>query len=378
MNDKITAAKVDAILSPELCFFGSLLCNLKFTEDATCDTAWTDGTSLGFNPTFIDSLPHAEVVGLLAHEVMHCAGAHPYRRDNREPKRWNIACDYAINDILTDSGIKLPNGSLKCPAEFKGKSAEWIYDRLPASPEGGQGGKGDGQGDDMAPGEVRDSPSPDTDEEGKPTEDTMSESEWNEAARQAAQSAKQRGKLPAGMDRFSKSKAQAAVDWKSALRKFVQQNAKTDYTWTRPSYRYISQDLYLPAMHSEDMPRIAVGVDTSGSIDAVALAQAQAEIISIMDEVSPAAVDVFYCDARVAKHDVFERGEEIIFKPAGGGGTDFRPVFEAVEEMEEKPACIIYITDLYGSFPDGSDIPTIWATDGDMVAPFGETIKIGG
>lgn len=383
MNDKITAAKIDAVLDPNLCFFGSLLCNLKFVEDPTCETAWTDGTHLGFNPKYIDSLPHAQIVGLLAHEVMHCAGGHPYRRDNREPRKWNVAADLAINQVLTDAGLSLPEGSLQATPDQKGKSAEWIYDRLPDMPNSGSG-NGSGSGSGNAPGEVRDSPKGSSNEEGaagemesQDTTDTMQQSDWDELARQAAQQAKMRGKLPAVLDRFSKTVAQSRVDWKAALRKFVQQNAKSDYSWTRPSSRYVSQDIYLPGLQSEDMPAVAIAVDTSGSMDDKALAQAKAEIESVMDEMKPARVEVFYADAAVARHDTFERNEPLTWQPAGFGGTDFRPVFEAVTELDEQPVCIIYITDLCGSFPEAPEIPTLWITDTDSQAPFGETIKIG-
>lgn len=385
MNNKIQSAKVDAILDPNLCFFGALMCNLRFQEDNSPSnpTAWTDGTTLGYNSAFVDKLAHAEIVGLLAHEVMHCAAGHPYRRDNREPKRWNVACDYAINQILSEAGIILPKGSLVCPPEFVGKSSEWIYDRLPEMPPDPNGGTG-AQGQGNGPGEVRDSPQGKPDDKNGDSDgdspaddtDTINEGQWKELARQAAVQAKQRGKLPAGLDRFSKEVAQSRIDWKAALRKFVQQHAKLDYTWSQPSSRYVSQGIYLPSLHSEDMPAIAIAVDTSGSIDDVALAKAKAEIVAVMDECQPSRVDVFYADARVAKHDSFERGEPIEFRPAGGGGTDFRPVFKAVDKMEDAPVCIIYITDLCGSFPDHSEIPTLWVTDTEGVAPFGETIRM--
>jgi predicted metal-dependent peptidase len=96
-----------------------------------------------------------------------------------------------------------------------------------------------------------------------------------------------------------------------------------------------------------------------------------------MDETKPTRIDVLYADARVAKVDTFERDEDIEFRPAGGGATDFRPVFEAIAAMDEQPVCIIYITDLCGTFPqEASEIPTLWITDTDLVAPFGETVKM--
>ena len=40
------------------------------------------------------------------------------------------------------------------------------------------------------------------------------------------------------------------------------------------------------------------------------------------------------------------------WKATGGGGTDFRPVFDYVEKHPElEPALLIYFTDGYGIFP---------------------------
>lgn len=36
----------------------------------------------------------------------------------------------------------------------------------------------------------------------------------------------------------------------------------------------------------------------------------------------------------------------------GGGGTDFRPLFDRLAEESEPPAGVVYRTDLAGSFPD--------------------------
>jgi predicted metal-dependent peptidase len=381
VENKIQSAKIETILHPDLCFFGSLTCNLEFVEDGAAETAWTDGTQLGYNPEFMAGLTNAELIGVIAHEAMHCAGSHPYRRGTRDAEKWNVACDYAINyELSRCRGITLPKGSLVCPPEFEGQSADWIYDRLPDMPKngngGGSGGDGQGQGAPI-PGEVRDSPGQGKDENGE-DKPVKSEADWHEIARTAASQAKSRGNLPAGLDRFSKAASQPIVDWKSILRRFVQATAKDDYTWTMPNSRYASQDIYLPSRRSEAMGSIAIAVDTSGSMDDVALAKAKAETLSIVEEMNPKEVHVFMADAKVHRHDVFEQGEEVIFTPAGGGGTDFRPTFKAIEDMPEAPVCVIYITDLCGPFPEvAPNVPTIFATDYDLVAPFGETVRIG-
>jgi predicted metal-dependent peptidase len=65
---------------------------------------------LFFNPDLVETLNSATVAGTLAHEVMHPAIHHQVRRSGRDPKRWNVACDFAINPLLLDAGLSLPDG----------------------------------------------------------------------------------------------------------------------------------------------------------------------------------------------------------------------------------------------------------------------------
>ena len=65
---------------------------VKMTEDETIKTAACDGTTIRYNPKFVDSLPLSKVQGLIAHEVMHPAFLHHTRRGARDKKKWNQAC----------------------------------------------------------------------------------------------------------------------------------------------------------------------------------------------------------------------------------------------------------------------------------------------
>jgi predicted metal-dependent peptidase len=107
-------------------FFGSLLFRLKGRENRSIPTMATDGVSLYYNPEFVDTLNSATLAGVLAHEVMHPALQHHVRRSGRDPRRWNEACDYAINPLLLDAGLSLPDGVL-VDHRFRGMSAEQIY-----------------------------------------------------------------------------------------------------------------------------------------------------------------------------------------------------------------------------------------------------------
>ncbi len=107
------------------------------------------------------------------------------------------------------------------------------------------------------------------------------------------------------------------------------------------------------------------------------LEQFAGEISAIADEAQPDAIHVVYCDAAVQASQEFGPSEPIHLEPQGGGGTDFRPVFEWVEENGIAPVCLIYLTDLCcHSYPPVPEYPVLWVTDSRRTAPFGETVRI--
>lgn len=340
-------------------FFGVLALQLKLIEDATAPTMYTDGRVLGYNPAFVDKLTPEQLIGVVAHEVMHCACGHPWRRDSRDMMPWNIACDLAINPIIKEAGLQLPPGAL-FEKEFVGKSAEWIYARLPPQPPNTGNGCG----------EVRDGAT-----SGDPA-DGPGEVEWQQITQQSAQQAKLRGKLPASLARTIADATAPTVDWRSVLRRFVQETVNADYSWQMPNRRYIASGMYLPALYSKACGRIGVAVDTSGSVDDVLLQQFAGEINAIASEVEPSAIEVIYCDAKVQRVDEFTRHEVITMHAKGGGGTDFRPVFDYFDD-HDAPAVLIYLTDLYGTFPDDApSFPVLWCVcSREDSVPFGEVVS---
>src|SRR5258708_40111424 len=123
-------------------FFGSLLFRLKGRECRSIATMATDGLSLYYNPEFVDTLNSATLSGVLVHEVMHPALHHHVRRSGRDPRRWNDACDYAINPLLLDAGLSLPDRVL-INNRFRGMSAEQIYNLLETEAEHQSGNQDD-------------------------------------------------------------------------------------------------------------------------------------------------------------------------------------------------------------------------------------------
>ncbi|GIV03822.1 MAG: hydrolase [Fimbriimonadales bacterium] len=373
-SQKMIKARANLVMSHP--FFGTLALRLKMVEDPSIETASCDGTSLRYNPKFVDKLPLSKVQGLIAHEVMHPAFLHHTRRGSRDKKKWNIACDYAINTILHNAKIDLPNGGYLNPA-YSGMTAEHIYTLLPDDPDDGNGnGQGQGQGgnDPGGDGGVDDSPNSQNGG-GSQSQQNHEEAEWKVAVAQAAHAAKQTGHLPGDIERMLEELFEPVLPWRSILRRFMTEKRNDDFSWRRGNRRFITQGLYLPSRLSDDaMGEIVVVIDTSGSISQKELTQFGNEVKGIVDEVRPSKVRVIYCDSRIAHIDEFGPDDDLQFAARGGGGTDFRPPFRWLEEHQIVPRALVYLTDGYGPFPEQEpDFPTLWCINNhDVTPPYGE------
>jgi predicted metal-dependent peptidase len=171
---------------------------------------------------------------------------------------------------------------------------------------------------------------------------------------------------------------QSQQDWRAILGDFVAATAPSDYRWTPPNRRHIASGLYLPSVERRGLGEIVIAVDTSGSIGKRELEQFAGEISAISEEAKPEAIHVVYCDAEVQFAHHFGPSEPLELEPKGGGGTDFCPVFQWVDEKEITPVCLIYLTDLCcNSYPQAPEYPVLWVTDSRRRAAFGETVCVG-
>jgi predicted metal-dependent peptidase len=84
-------------------FYAILLMYMKFSLDLSCETAYTDGDRIAFNPDFLNGLGDRELEFVLMHEVLHTALGHPFRKQqDYNQDAFNIACDIVVNsNILT-------------------------------------------------------------------------------------------------------------------------------------------------------------------------------------------------------------------------------------------------------------------------------------
>ena len=243
--------------------------------------------------------------------------------------------------------------------------------------------------DPSGTGEVMDAPAGAGGGDGQPgsspAEITAEEQAWDEAMHQALSLAKAEGKVPGRIQETVESAHAGTVDWRTLLRRYLTDAAKSDYSWSVPSRRFVDSGLYLPSIRSEGIESIAVIVDTSGSLPTATLAVFWAEVRELAAEVRPDSVVVLQVDAAVqdaAEYAALDLPDGIIVK--GRGGTDFRPGFAWLDEHGVRPAVCLYFTDMECSdypeteppfpvvFCNWSSPPSDWNRE-----PWGERIDIG-
>lgn len=363
-EDQITRARIDLLYTEP--FFAHVLFKLRLEITTDIETACTDGRRLRINPLYFASLSEPEQKALLAHEALHVMLFHMTRIGARDLGKWNRAADYAINAELKRGLFTLGAGWLY-DARYDGMSAESIYAQLPDN---------DGS-DGMGPGGVEPAPSEDGTGPASPAEIEELEAQIKVATIAAAQAAKNMGKESGLGTRLAEEHKNPLPDWRERLAHLARQRSNEDFRFSRPNPRFVSQGIYLPERYSESLGPMVFGIDVSGSVSPDELAQYSSECNAIAQEARPECVHVVYFDSRVQHTERHPGGEPFKLESVGGGGTDFRPVFDWIDAQAMDPAALIMLTDLYGPAPDSPPpYPVIWACTSDREAPFGDLVRL--
>ncbi len=368
-------------------FFGSLALKLNLKVDEGCDNLWTDGKTLGFNPDFINVLSQDQLIAAQAHEILHIACNHHLRRQNRDEKLWNKACDYAINSLLVEAGFTLADTYFKHDPQYDQKSVDEIYTLLTKMSDhdvhggakdartsehteestteasNGQNGaesdeqetenkdqkaqqqRDDKQYDDESMVRAENNgPSDNVSEDGRPADffgeirdhpllaeqskenERRSEEEALIQLTQAMQSAEGHGSIPLGLLRLYHTRIAPKLNWQSLLQRFIENCYEGDYSWSMPNRRYISQDIYLPSRLEPRIPILALAIDASGSIDTSTLGTFCTELENILESYDT-TLFIMYHDVVVQKHDEYTRVDRPLRLLAqGAGGTSYRHI----------------------------------------------------
>ena len=200
---------------------------------------------------------------------------------------------------------------------------------------------------------------------------------WQQRLAGAGQQAEMAGKLSGNLKRLINAQKQAGLPWRMVLARHLSRTARDDYDFRRPSSRRGDPVLF-PTLRSTQI-NLVVAIDVSGSIRDKELDHYFAEINALKGQLR-ARVTVLACDAELVAGFplIFDVWENLEFeeKVAGGGNTNFCPVFRYVAELDITPDAVLYFTDAMGIFPEiPPNCEVLWLVKGKAKVPWGERIQ---
>ena len=414
-------------------FFGLLLMYLKFVAVPGMKKISTNGRCIYFSPDFLEKLYEKELDYILCHQILHIVCGHIWRERDLSGDDYHFACDIFVNLILENYGYdedRFPHlgyiyRELSGAVDFHDKSPLEIRDWLPFSlkafdedtisrfikdneywwdfkDDDGSTGEiiidlpeitgrlNDAQGSDSGPSEMSGDLGDGDGEAGDSGNADMQQ--WKDRAMSLANSLFSEddegdgaGQVPEFVQRMITKMKEPSLDWKRLLYNFLQERI-SDYSFSPPDRRFSETDFFLPDFNEKDFvtKEILFMVDTSGSVNDDTLAAVYSEIRGATEQFSgKLTAKLGFFDTMVTEPIPFESVDDLLsIIPYGGGGTDFRVVFEYIQyELYDKlPACIVVFTDGDGPYPIESQamgIPVLWILNNNQFTPpWGTIIRI--
>ncbi|CAL9386369.1 vWA domain-containing protein [Streptomyces sp. enrichment culture] len=314
------------------------------------------------SPVFVDRTPVEELAGVWVHEVSHLLRDHHGRSDRvarergltgpAERLRMNIAADCEINDDVFGDGLVRPEGAVD-PGFLRLPEGQLMEDYLRQFRLGrlteslawldcGSGADGLEREWDLGPDGAA----------------GLSDQERDAVRLLVARGINAApGSAPKGWRRWAEQVFHPPQPWRELLGAAVRSatssgGAGEDYTYGRPSRRSAgTPGVVLPSLRRRP-PRVAVVVDTSGSVSDAELGSALLEVAAIARAVGGRRdlVSVVPCDAAAGlAHSLCrEEGIELV----GGGGTDLRTGFAKALAGRPAPDAVVVLTDGQTPWPD--------------------------
>lgn len=439
-RDRIVAVRTRLVM--DMPFFGILSSRLNLIENNTwCRTLAVDGRNMYYNTEFImgvtdpdrieflkfmvtQALPNItdeqleeavsskgltdrNLSAAICHEILHCAYNHMLRRGGRDPKLWNVAADYAINQLIVrDKRIGDIQETWLYDTRFDSMSAEEIYNILLAERDenddgDGDDGEGDGQGkgkgskggDGSGHGSSMDQHlDPDDEDEdgedgdkggkdGKPTINRGTMQEYMDEFQNAMTSAASAKGTPDEIKRLVKEMNESKIDWREKLPRTLLALIKNDASFMHPSRRSWNLGVIMPGLKPDETIDICIALDTSGSIHDDMLRDFLSEVVAITNMYSQFKIKLLCFDHRIHSPETFSEhnvGDLLKYELAGGGGTDFEQVWDWMKKEEYQPELLLMFTDGMpcGGWGDADYCQSLFIIHTyDVVPPFGDYVK---
>jgi predicted metal-dependent peptidase len=396
--DKIAAARV--WLLKEKPFFGVLARALLVEPDESVRAfrLFSDDR-LAVHPLVVLRTPFPSLCARLAHVALHAALGGFVRRGQREPGRWNLAHDLAIDPLVRGSG--LPLGVPPPPDDLPaGASAEEIFSSLPQSARPGD------DWCDLCDVATSDPPPPEGVGAAAPAPLTTTVDDQARALawrmrlstamqEELASGGKTWGDIPSWIDEMIRATVEPPPDWTVILQRSVSNLTRTDRTWLRPSRRMSAlahlqggwpDTVTMPGRKVVLAGQLVAVVDTSGSIDETILPRFLGAVASAAAAEGIEEVRLMQADAEVTSDEMRTPAELLTenIEIRGRGGTSFVPALSRlIEESRRKVErfSVVYLTDLEGMLPrtrDARCLDVLWVVPRKprRQPPFGTVVEM--
>ena len=342
---------------------------------------WTNGYKVYINPRLYMvhgkmvlqsgktwfATPILGVVFTIMHEIGHIVFDSFGRLGHRDPRMWNIATDYQINQfvakLMEQSGmfqtkesftafLKVINENL-CfdPAKFEKLTSEGTYDdlyRISVSRSGGGcGGEGKSLGDDMQH-EEDDSLS----DEEKMDRDIVKSEMGNYAEKNAS-------KLPGngtGFREFEFMCEPPKVNLRMVLKHITEREYTDDWAWDSRGSRMdhmMPNNIRLPVVtqvNPDLIKKIFFVLDSSGSMGPEQLNDAANIAKELIEKYTRQPVYFIVHTSEIVYSGNIKDHKDAI--SSWSGGTAFWPVIEEIKRIKKEehiePSAVIWLTDYYG------------------------------
>jgi len=397
----------------------TLLVNLRFLDAALSQFEFfpieessllTDGKHILYNPRHIlENYKTAKEIPVrdYLHLVMHCIFRHMYMDPSLDRVYWDLACDIAVENMITELNLKAVSTARErqqaqyiaaMKQELKYVTAEKIYAYLrQAHPDPKKIAeiRGVFYGDNheiwymtIAEIELRFglvSSGEDTGENGRDGEAGDGESRsamarvWQTISERMQVDletfGKQRGILPGAMTQNLLAVNREKYDYTAFLKKFAVMGEvmkinddEFDYIFYTYGLQLYEKMPLIEPLEYKDVKAIkefVIAIDTSGSTAGELVQKFVQKTYNILKSTesffTKINLHIIQCDAQIQEDRKITCQEDFdeylkTMQIRGLGGTDFRPVFEYVEQLRREQEFtnlkgLIYFTDGFGVFP---------------------------
>ena len=369
----------------------NILVSLRFFDVALTGLIWkevpgtgviaTDGKVLQYDPVNILQEYEKEpkrVTRMLLHTLLHCIFYHNFQYDKLDRECWDLSVDLAVENTILE--LQVPSVQVETDREAVAKlrvwkedvgvlTAERIYKFIRTNPISSR------EKEEMNRLFYRDSHKLWTPKE----ELVISQEQWQKISERIKADLKAFSKARNNTESLEKNLTEATkerYDYGEILRRFTVMGENITVNDEEFDYIYYTYglELYgnmplvepLEYRESKKVKEFVIALDTSASCRGPIVREFLKKTYSILKSsenfFSKINVHIIQCDNSIQQDTKITCDEDFenFLKNGrlqGFGGTDFRPVFEYVEQLKEQGEFenlkgLIYFTDGYGIYPE--------------------------